>query len=1141
VTEERKFVSLLFADVVDSTAMGASHDPELVRSVMARHFARMKDIAETHGGTVEKFIGDAVMVVFGVPRLHEDDAERAVRAALAMRDAVADLDHDSSVALALRVGVNSGEVVTGVGDDRQFLVTGDAVNVTARLQQGAEAGEVVVGALTARLTRDAIEYEPRAPIVAKGKTEPLTACRAIRAHTARPAAHGGAPALGAAFVGRERELRQLLGTFERSQDERTGCLVTVVGNAGVGKSRLVAEAIARLTQRPNVRVLRGRCLPYGAGITYWPLMDVIREDAGIQLTDDRAAALAKVGARLGALVHADRLPLVLARVVVLLGLEAPAAALPNVPAERITVELSWGIREYLEAIAARDPLVVVIDDLQWADPAALDVLAQLADRPSAVPLLLVCLARPELLERHVSWPAGRSLALLLALEPLDATDTQTLVERLLGTAKVPPLAGSSVVERSAGNPLFCEEFVRMLVEAQDLERADERSSATRPAADLPLPETIASIVAARMDGLPPAEKICLQRASVIGEQFAVDDLLALDSELGAAPEALLRKGFFVANRDDPSGRSYRFKHLLIRDVAYGSLPKADRAALHDRVGSALEAQMSDRRDEFCELLAYHAAQSYLMSRDLGFEGEGAATRAERALRWSGLAGDRALAVYATEQAARHYALAIEIGLRDGSDSALLQHLYAGRGRALELRGAYDEAIQTYEAFERLAAERGDDRLRADALARQATIYRTPTRLFDPDRADLLVNAALRVARELDDPTLISQLQRDRIHIQLHRGHIDAAIEVGEESLAAATASGSREQLMYTCNDIVCAYREAGMYEEGRDSAIRATALAKEIGDTAMTANAIGVQGSLEFMVGDYDTALRLCGEAIGIAKSIGNAWGQADSLGCSAWPLFERGDFGGAIAAMEESLRLAAGVGFILPPVLYEGDLAWYYRCAGADEESERHLEAARTVVEAHYPSVGAWLLGHLSRAATARGATDLAAQYLQRAQEALGAKRGEFLPFQHAHVGLAAVELKLAMRDYDAAAAEARARGDAQRTLMPTYVADFEYLEGEAHRLRGELDLSANAFGRARATASALGGRRALWRILASLASVEDARGNASAAAAACDEARSIAAGIEDSLRPVGLADRFRERVAEREFARTAARPGEG
>ena len=1131
MTEERKLVSLLFADVVDSTAMGASHDPELVRGVMARYFARMKDVAETHGGTVEKFIGDAVMVVFGVPRLHEDDAERAVRAALAMRDAVTDLDHDSRVALALRVGVNSGEVVAGVGDDRQFLVTGDAVNVAARLQQGAEPGEVVVGVLTARLTRDAIEYEPREPIVAKGKPEPLTAFRALRARSARPAAHGGAHTLGVAFVGRGRELRQLMDAFERIQDERTGYLVTVVGNAGVGKSRLIAETLARLAASSDVRILRGRCLPYGTGITYWPLMDVLREDAGIQPADDRTAALAKLADRLTALVsQGDRRIAIEARIAVLLGLESPDAVLPGVPVERIAVELSWGIRQYLEAIGASRPLVVVIDDLQWADPAALDVLGQLADRSSAVPFLLVCIARPELLERYGSWSAGRADASLLVLEPLDAKDTQTLVSRLLGTEDVPLPAGSSVVERSSGNPLFCEEFVRMLVEAREAEPADGQGHASGPVADLPLPETIQSIVAARIDGLPPGEKACLQRASVIGEQFPLDDLLALDGDFGAAPETLLRKGFFVADRDDPSGRALRFKHLLIRDVAYGSLPKSDRAALHDRVGSRLEATMPDRLGEFSELLAYHAAQSYQLSRDLGLEGDVIRARAERALRWSGFAGDRALAFYATDQAARHYALAIEVALHEGGDSALLEHLYVSRGRALELRGAYDEAIETYEAFERLAAERGDDRYRADALAHQATIYRTATTRFDAERADILLDAALRIARELEDQTLIAQLQRDRIHIQLYRGHVEQAIEVGEESLAAAEASGSREQLMYTFNDMVCAYREAGLFEKGRDAAIRATALAEEIDNKPIAANSRSTRGTLEFTSGDYDTALRLQGDATGISESIGNYWGRSMSTGGSGWPKFERGEFGPAIQAWEESLRLAAAVGFLMPTALHEADLAWCYRSAGADEEAERHLEAAHALVDSRFPFWSAWTLGHLSRAATARGAIDLAGRYLERAQERLAA-RTEWFPFQHAHVGLAAVELKLGRRDYEGAVAEARARGDEQRALMRPYVADFQYLEGEAHRLLGELDAAADALWRACATASALGARRILWQVLASLAAVEDALGHAQTAAAAYGEARSIVAGIEDSLRPVGLAERFRARAAVQEL----------
>ncbi len=638
MTEERKLVSLLFADVVDSTVLGAQHDPELVRSVMVRYFARMKEIAETHGGTVEKFIGDAVMVVFGVPRLHEDDAERAVRAALAMRDAVAELNRGLRIALALRIGVNSGEVVAGVGDDRQFLVTGDAVNVAARLQQGADPDEVVVGARTERLTRDAIEYEPREPITAKGKTAPVPAFRALRARTAVPESHRDTPAL----VGREWELRQLLDAFARASDERAGYLVTIVGNAGVGKSRLVAEVLARLAQRADVRILKGRCLPYGAGITYWPLMDVLREDAGIKPSDDRAAALTKLGERLAQLVSSDRLQAIQARIALVLSLESADAALPTVPPARIAVELSWGVRQYLEAIAARGPLVVVIDDLQWADPTALDVLAQLTDRSSAVPLLLICIARPELLERYASWSAGRADASLLMLEPLDESDTRTLLSRLVGVADLPPLVGSWVVERSAGNPLFCEEFVRMLIEAHELELADGQWRAKGSAADLALPETIQSIVAARIDGLQPAEKTALQQASIIGERFALDELLVLGGELGAAPEALLRKGFFIADRDDPSGRSLRFKHILIRDAAYAGLTKAERAELHEHFADFQAQTAADRLIEYEEIIGYHLEQAIHHRQQLGLDDERTRALAGRAAQMLGAAGIRAL-------------------------------------------------------------------------------------------------------------------------------------------------------------------------------------------------------------------------------------------------------------------------------------------------------------------------------------------------------------------------------------------------------------------------------------------------------------------------------------------------------------------
>jgi tetratricopeptide (TPR) repeat protein len=521
------------------------------------------------------------------------------------------------------------------------------------------------------------------------------------------------------------------------------------------------------------------------------------------------------------------------------------------------------------------------------------------------------------------------------------------------------------------------------------------------------------------------------------------------------------------------------------------------------------------------LIAYHAAQSYVLSSELRLEPETLGPRTARALSWSTLAGDRALALYATEQAATHYALAIDAGLRQHSDIALLERLYVGRGRALELRGAYDDAIVAYEALERVAADRGDERMRAEALAHQATIYRTPTTRFDAKRADGLLDAALKIARALDDRVLIAQVQRDQIHIRLARGQVEPAIVAGEESLAAAAAAGSREQLMYTSTDIVCAYREAGQLQRARTAAILAADLANELDDKPMGANSRWAWGHLEFTDGNYDEATRLWNEGIGIAEASDNFWGRSLNVGASASIRFERGDLGGAIRSWEESLRLAEAVGFIVPPALYRGDLAWCYRTAGAGGHADRHLEATRTFVESHFPSYGAGLLGLLSRAATAHGTLDAAATYLAQAEVELAAKT-ELFAFQHAHVGLAAVELMLARRDYDGAITEARARGDVQRGLMRPYVADFEYLEGEALRLEGTLDAAAQMLSRARATAAALGGRRILWRVLASLASAEEARGNAAAAELTRAEARAIASGIAESLRPMGFAPGF-------------------
>src|ERR1700687_5037548 len=439
--EQRKVVTILFADVVGSTALAEQSDPEVVRGTMSRYFQRIEEVAEAYGGTVEKFAGGSAMVVFGGPTVHDGAAE-----------------------VAVRVGVNTGEAVTAARDDRQFMVSGDAVNVAARLQQGAEPGEVIVGPLTEQLTRKVIEYEPRDPVTAKGKSAPLAAFRALRPRTQVPEQARGVPGLHAALVGRDRELRLLLDTFARTAEDRRPHLFTIVGSAGVGKSRLVSEALSGMASS-GARVVRGRCLPYGRGITYWPLIEILRQDTGITLSDGRDTALLKLDRWLGELLRDDpQRPAIRARLSVMLGFEAPESVMPDTPAERVDRELVWGIRRYLEALASSAPLIVVVDDLQWAEQPVVNAIDQLVESVAEDPVLVIAIARPEFLEYRRDWSSGKANSTTITLDPLSPQDTGTLISRLLEIEALPAELRAQIIERSAGTPLFCEEFIHMLID-----------------------------------------------------------------------------------------------------------------------------------------------------------------------------------------------------------------------------------------------------------------------------------------------------------------------------------------------------------------------------------------------------------------------------------------------------------------------------------------------------------------------------------------------------------------------------------------------------------------------------------------------------------------------------------------------------
>jgi class 3 adenylate cyclase/tetratricopeptide (TPR) repeat protein len=632
VREQRKVVTILFADVVGSTALAEQSDPEVVRATMARYFERVAEVAGAYGGTIEKFAGDSVMVIFGVPTVHDDDAERAVRAALEIRDGAAEL--------AVRVGVNTGEAVTASREDRQFMVSGDAVNVAARLQQGAEPGEVIVGPLTELLTRKVIEFEAHDPVAAKGKSTPLTAFRAVRARSLVPEQARGVPGLHASLVGRERELRLMLDTFARTAQDRRSYLFTLIGAAGVGKSRLVAEVLTGLASS-GARVLRGRCLPYGRGITYWPLIEILRHDTGITLSDERELALMKLDRWLGELLHDDpQRPAIRARLSVMLGFEAPESVMPDTPASRVERELGWAMRRYLEALAKAAALIVVIDDIQWAEAPVVAMIDQLVERVTDAPMLVICIARPEFLEQRRDWGSGKPNSTTITLDPLNPTDTGILISRLLEIEALPPDLRAQIIERSAGTPLFCEEFIHMLIDEGLLVHEGGSWRAIGAIDQIRVPQSINAVLAARLDGLPDAERNVLQAASVIGQRFQLRQLQVMSGgdELDGYIEALRRKGLLIGG--DGVDDELAFRHILIRDAAYASLPKSERAELHDRFGTVLEQQAGDTQ-QITEILAHHAERAFTLSTELGAHGDAVLNRARRARDWSLAMADRA--------------------------------------------------------------------------------------------------------------------------------------------------------------------------------------------------------------------------------------------------------------------------------------------------------------------------------------------------------------------------------------------------------------------------------------------------------------------------------------------------------------------
>jgi class 3 adenylate cyclase len=791
----RKTVTVLFCDLVESTALGDGLDPESLRVLLARWHDAMRVPVDRHGGTVEKFIGDALMAVFGIPQVHEDDALRGVRAAVEMRDALERLNAELGAALRIRIGINSGEVVTG--DGSTTLVTGDAVNTAKRLEEAAQPNEILVGEATRRLVANAAELEPVPAVRAKGKRALVDAWRML--DTIEGAA-SFARRLDAPLVGRKRELAYLRAALDETVRERSCRLVTVYGAAGIGKSRLAAELVTTVGEQ--ARLVRARCLPYGDGITFLPVSELIRS-AGGEETIAKTVASEPDGA------------LIVGRI----------GSTPD--AEVSAEERFWAVRRLLETLARERPLIVCIEDIHWAEPSFLDLVEYIAGWSRDAPLLLLCLARPDLLDERPRWPGAS-----LTLDPLTPTESEQLLDELASEWPLSATARAEIAEAAEGNPLYVEQMVALLAEGEQ--------------SGLVVPPTIQALLAARLDRLEPVERATLERAAVVGKELSRGAIAELSPDderaaLGATLLSLVRKELLRPERGERLGDDgFRFRHALIRDAAYAEIPKATRAELHERFAGWL-AHVGDEDD----LVGYHLEQAALYRAELGLPDTGLSERAAAAL---AAAGRHAFARDDARAAASLFLRACE--LRTADDPGRLEPLRRA-GLALWWTGNVVDARRLLQEQVELASRLGNTAEewsgRLDLAAGDLV-----TGKIDADELLAVAEQAIRVFDERDDAGL-ARAWRRVAHANLAKGRYGDSGAASERALAYAQAAGERFEEARIV-DLLCTSLLYGPAPAGAAALHCERMLHDAHGSQVLSANIAAALAGLLGMLGSFEAA-----------------------------------------------------------------------------------------------------------------------------------------------------------------------------------------------------------------------------------------------------------------------------------------------
>jgi class 3 adenylate cyclase/tetratricopeptide (TPR) repeat protein len=1110
---ERRIVTMLFCDVVGSTAMAETLDPEEWTEIMNGAYEYLIAPVYRYEGTLARLMGDAIFAFFGAPIAHEDDPQRAARAGLDIVDGLGPyrekVHSDRGLDLNVRVGINTGPVIVGeVGSDLrlEYTAMGDAVNVAARMEQTAEPGTVQITDETRRLLEAAFEIEPRGPVQVKGKAEPIDAFRIVAPRPepvgARAFAERRAP-----LVGRERELDALRAAADAAL-AGSGRIVCLIGEAGLGKSRLIEETRRYFGERaseiasddPARRWEVWQCVSYDADRPYAQYRRLLATILGIRDTDPPDVVRAKIShpAEEGATTPFDAIVRIRRAL-----FDVPEPGEDPLEGEALRDAILGMVPSLMRVFGPR-PRLVAYEDLHWCDEASVDMVIEMARLIDELPLLIVFTFRPD--RRASSWRLKQWLEVEyphrtteLALAPLSVEEERALLDELLPGDRFDAVR-SRILERTEGNPLFVEEL-----------SATIRERGSDDDGDLDVPATLQALITARVDTLDEETRRVLRLASVIGRTFDESVLGAVAGDgdgLRGRLAALERAGLIGETARTPE-RQYAFRHSLTQEATYATMLLRERRELHQRVGEALERRYASRPGESAPLLARH------------FEEAG---DDERTLTYAAMAGDEAARLHANAEAATHYRRAIDAARRLARTDEAVHHLYPSLGRSLEIAGRHAEAAAAYEDMRALAESAGDrvSMLRADLSL--ATLYGTPTPLFEFARARAITDRVLTLARELDDRETESKaLWMLMIANVYGGGDMREALDAGERSLALARELGARERLALALTDLWRPYVGNGDLRAARATLEEARPILRELENLPILTENLAGAATLSRLAGDDDDAIALAEEAREISVRSGNGWGEAYALMCEYEIHRDRGEIGTAIAMMRHCLEIAEDAGFVPALAIARADLAFVHASLGDLQTARELLAEAVEVAKERQPIT-------MPGVRIASAHVHLIAGEVDEAEAALADTDLLLMPEAGRTTvslwwSLARARLASARGDHDEAVESADAVIERLRRLgIRPFVAEALLLRGRSLAALGRLEDAERALLEARADAEALGHRLALWEICEALSSLMAERGDGERARSVREDARrhveAIARRIDDDrLRSLFLA----------------------